>query len=81
MLSTVTTKGQVTIPKTLRDALGINPNDRIEFVREGERIVLQPLKTLKAFRGSVKTRGPGDFQTERAVAKTAVAKRVLKETK
>jgi antitoxin PrlF len=80
MLSTVTTKGQVTIPKPLRDALGISPNDRIEFVREGERIVLQPLKTLKAFRGVVKSRGAGNFRAERSIAKTAVAKRVIKET-
>ena len=81
MLSTVTTKGQVTIPKPLRDALGIRPNDRVEFVREGERIVLQPLKTLKAYRGAVKTRGPDDFKTERSIAKTAVARRVKKEMK
>jgi antitoxin PrlF len=80
MLSTVTTKGQVTIPKLLRDALGISPNDRIEFVREGERIVLQPIKTLKAFRGAVKSQGPGNFRAERSIAKTDVAKRVLKET-
>ena len=79
MLSTVTTKGQVTIPKPLRDALGISPNDRIEFVQEGERLILQPLKTLKAFRGAVKSRGPGDFETERAIAKTAVGRRVIKE--
>ncbi|MHB8909012.1 MAG: AbrB/MazE/SpoVT family DNA-binding domain-containing protein [Syntrophales bacterium] len=79
MLSTVTTKGQVTIPKPLRDALGIGPNDRVEFVREGERIVLQPLKTLKAYRGAVKTRGVGVFKTERSIAKTAVARRVKKE--
>ncbi len=80
MLSTVTTKGQVTIPKLLRDALGINPNDRVDFIRDGERIVLQPLKTLKAYRGAVKTRGPGDFETERSMAKTAVARRVKRET-
>ena len=79
MLSTVTTKGQVTIPKPLRDALGISPNDRVEFVREGERIVLQPLKTLKAYRGAVKTRGPCDFETERSIAKKAVVCKVKKE--
>ncbi len=33
MLSTVTTKGQVTIPKPIRDALGIGPNDRVAFIR------------------------------------------------
>ena len=80
MLSTVTTKGQVTIPKTIRDALGIHPNDRVEFIRDGERIVLQPLKGLKSFRGVVKTRGTGSFVEERTKAKAAVAARVKRES-
>jgi AbrB family looped-hinge helix DNA binding protein len=54
MLSKVNAKGQVTIPKPIRDALGIGPNDRVAFMREGERVLLQPLRTLKAFRGAVK---------------------------
>ena len=59
MFSTVTTKGRVTIPKPLRDALGIRPKDRVKFVRAGERIVIEPLiKALKSFRGAVKTSVP-----------------------
>ena len=81
MLSTVTTKGQVTIPKTIRDALGIHPNDRVEFIRDGARIVLQPLKNLKSFRGSIKAKGTGSFVAERAKAKAAVALRLKKESK
>jgi antitoxin PrlF len=72
MLSTVTSKGQVTIPKPIRDALGLNPNDRVAFIREGERVLLQPLRTLKAFRGAVRTKGPMSFIEERARAKAAV---------
>lgn len=30
----VTSKGQVTIPKIVRDSLGLCPGDRIEFVSE-----------------------------------------------
>lgn len=32
MLSTVTDKGQVTLPKALRDRLGIQPGAKVEFV-------------------------------------------------
>ncbi len=32
--STVTSKGQITIPKKIRQALGLAPGDRIEFVVE-----------------------------------------------
>ena len=80
MLSTVTTKGQVTIPKPIRDALGIGPNDRVALIREGGRVLLQPLRTLKTFRGAVKTKGPDSFIEERTRAKAAVAERVKGES-
>ena len=31
MLSTVTDKGQITLPKALRDRLGIRPGSKVEF--------------------------------------------------
>ncbi len=79
MLSTVTAKGQVTIPKPIRDALGIGPNDRVAFIREGERVILQPLRTLKVLRGVVKVKGTGSFGEERSRAKAAVADRLKGE--
>ena len=36
----VTEKGQVTIPKHIRDHLGIRPGSDVEFVREAERVRL-----------------------------------------
>lgn len=47
MLSTVTDKGQVTLPKAIRDRLGIRPGTKIDFE-------LQPDDTLKV---RVLTRG------------------------
>jgi len=43
-VTTVTSKGQVTIPKAVRTALGINEKDQLLFVVEGERAVLIPLR-------------------------------------
>lgn len=40
MLSTVTDKGQITLPKALRDRLGIGPGTKVEFV-------LQPDDTVR----------------------------------
>lgn len=37
----VTTKGQVTIPQEIREALGILPNTEVEFVREGGKVWLR----------------------------------------
>jgi AbrB family looped-hinge helix DNA binding protein len=41
-IGTLSTKGQVTIPKVIRDALGIRPRDKVRFdLKGGERAVLQ----------------------------------------
>lgn len=41
MATTLTSKGQVTIPKRLRDTLGLKPGSRIEFAvnRNGEVVL------------------------------------------
>ena len=46
MTATVTRKGQVTIPKQVRDLLGIGPGSVIDFERAGDgRIVLVKVET------------------------------------
>ena len=35
-ITTMTSKGQVTIPKRVRDELGLRPYDKIEIVADGE---------------------------------------------
>lgn len=79
MLSTVTTKGQVTIPVDIRSFFHIRPNDRVDFVIEGDRIVLKPVKSLKELRGAVTAKSFPDGADERSVAKAAVARRVKAE--
>jgi len=42
--STITRKGQVTIPKTVRMTLGIKPGDQIEFlVKENGEVIVRPI--------------------------------------
>lgn len=36
----VTTKGQVRIPRPIREKLGITPNSEVDFVEDGDRIYL-----------------------------------------
>jgi AbrB family looped-hinge helix DNA binding protein len=40
MTTTVTVKGQVTLPKTVRDAVGIKPGDRVEVSATASGAVL-----------------------------------------
>ena len=39
----VSTKGQVTIPLTLREKAGIVPGSEVEFVEEGRRLYLRKI--------------------------------------
>ena len=81
MFSTVTSKGQVTIPKAMRDTLRIRSNDKVDFTLEEGRIVLKPVTTLHDLRGAVPSVGRGNFPAERAKAKSAVATRVREEAR
>jgi AbrB family looped-hinge helix DNA binding protein len=38
--TTITVKGQVTIPKHIRDALKLTPGSQVEFAVENEKVVL-----------------------------------------
>jgi AbrB family looped-hinge helix DNA binding protein len=40
MFSVISEKGQITVPKRLRQRLGIRPGDRLEFAEERGRLVV-----------------------------------------
>lgn len=44
-------KGQVVIPKNLRDEFGIEPGDEVAFARDGDQIAVIPLRTDRPLRG------------------------------
>lgn len=45
--STISSKGQITVPIEVRHRLGLKQGDRVEFVFEEGRTVLRPAQTLK----------------------------------
>lgn len=47
MTTTMTTKGQVTIPREIRDALGLESGAQLDFEVEGNRIVIHPVVTVR----------------------------------
>ena len=49
----VTSKGQVTVPKAVRDALGISEGDEVVFRVEGNRAVLARTPDFLALAGTV----------------------------
>ena len=57
MEAAITTKGQATIPKAIRERLGVKPGDRIKFfVRPDGSVVLLPKRPVAELRGIVKAR-------------------------
>jgi AbrB family looped-hinge helix DNA binding protein len=50
-------KGQVVIPKEMRDALGIAPGTAIDFRLEGDEVVLRPRRSIAHLGGSFKRGG------------------------
>lgn len=38
----ITSKGQVTIPQRIRNRFGLKPGTQVEFVTEGNKVVLKP---------------------------------------
>jgi AbrB family looped-hinge helix DNA binding protein len=67
MIHRIGAKGQVVIPKDLRDRVGLHPGSAVDFALEGERIVLLPLPRQS------QTRLGGRF------AKSGMAARLLQD--
>jgi antitoxin PrlF len=78
--ATISSKGQITIPKQIRDGMGLRRGDQVVFVLEEGRIFLYPVqsKGFEPLRGVWGGRAinPGK-EIEREAARTHVVERVL----
>ena len=76
MKSAVSEKGQVTIPKTVRDGLGLRPGTLIEFRAESGRLVgtkVIPVDPFRKWRGSGRLPGKSTVDEYLARARGAGA--------
>lgn len=72
--STVTSKGQTTIPGKIRKALRIKPGDRLEYFIEGDQVTIRVhpgTRSLKGALASKKGRGMTFAQIREAATKAA----------
>ena len=73
MIATISSKGQVTIPHSVRSAFRLHTGDRIEFVLiSPDRLEVRPYrKSVTALRGMVRHDGPplSLVDMERAIGK------------
>lgn len=78
--ATITSKGQLTIPKRVRDRLGLEPGDRLAFDVEGDtiRLRVEKRRTLEELRGSLPAGRPyPGREVEREAARRHVAEVIL----
>lgn len=75
-LAKVTSKGQITLPKEVRDLLHIQTGSIVVFEKEDEKLVVKTAKTLQDFKGVLKDRQRhADFEVMRKTAKEYVGKK------
>ena len=83
-ISTVTRKGQVTIPAEIRTALGISEGDAVEFELEDSTVRLRPRKgsIVERTRGAIKSNLPPMSAEElRVAAEIAIAEDVAERSR
>ena len=78
--ATLTSKGQLTVPKGIRDRLGIKPGDRLLFESEGDSVLVRVERrtTLEELAGSLRAgkEYPGK-EVEREAARRHLVGEVL----
>ena len=78
---TITVKGQVTIPKEIREFLNLKPGDKVIFKKEGNIVVLKPARTLLDFRGYVKSERYIPMEEARKIVKQKRREKIKEELK
>ena len=71
--SAITSKGQTTLPKPVREALGVGAGDRVRYVILGNEVRVLPIRPIGRLFGSLKHDGPRVTleDMERAIAEGA----------
>ena len=82
-MAVVTSKGQITIPKAVREALNLVPGSEVEFAVEGGKAVLRRRVSPEAFerwRGYLRDRPPAGAETVDGLMDELRGKRPRDET-
>jgi antitoxin PrlF len=78
MESSITSKGQITIPKALRDQLNLAPGDKVKFfIQPDGNLVILPKLPITALKGMVRSRRahpPSLEEMDAAIAKGATSR-------
>jgi len=80
LTTTVTQKGQATIPSLIRKRLGIKPNTRIVFeLKNNNEASIKPVADFFAMKGSIKSNKPFDIQAMEKAVEDAIVNKYVKK--
>ena len=70
LTSTLTSKGQATIPASVRKILGLKPGEKVYFEPRGDFVAIKKVPDFFSLMGSIKTRVKyTDQKADRAIGK------------
>jgi AbrB family looped-hinge helix DNA binding protein len=77
----ITSKGQITIPKKVRDVLHLKEGGMVVFEQENDTFVIKPAESLLDFKGYLRSRAKhADVDTVRETARTYVGRKAGKRS-
>ena len=80
LTTTVTQKGQTTIPVSIRRRLGIKPNTKIVFeLKSNNEASIKPVVDFFTMKGSIKSDKPFDIQAMEKAVEDAIVNRYVKK--
>jgi len=81
-IAVMTSKGQMTIPKEVRKALGLKPAGKVIILVDGDQAILKPLKgDILDIGGSISipnSQKPADFRKIREEVRKRMARKVAR---
>ncbi len=81
-IALLTSKGQMTIPKEVRDALDLRPSEKVVIVVDGDQAILKPIRgTLLDIGGSIRIseqEKPISFRKVREKVRKAIARKAVR---
>ncbi len=79
--TSVTQKGQATIPAPIRTKLGIKPNTKVVFEMISDtEATIKPVTDFFALKGSVKTDKPFDLNAMQQAVEDAIVNKYVKKS-
>jgi len=78
----VTAKGQVTLPKGVREYLQLRPGMRVQFILRDGRLQIEPLPDdVMKWYGALRTEGePANLKEIEQAVRLAIAEEVIRES-